>query len=43
MNDVHLESNDVLYVPDNKGMKALARGAEAALSVGSSIAVYRVP
>ena len=43
MNDVPLESNDVLYVPDNKGMKALARGAEAALSVGSSIAVYRVP
>jgi polysaccharide export outer membrane protein len=43
MNDVPLESNDILYVPDNKGMKVLARGAEAALSVGSGIATYRVP
>jgi len=41
MHDVPLESNDVLYVPDNKSLKVLARGAEAALSVGSGVAIYR--
>jgi protein involved in polysaccharide export with SLBB domain len=43
INDVPLQSNDMLYVPDSKGMKALTRGTEAALGIGSSIAVYRVP
>jgi polysaccharide export outer membrane protein len=42
IDDVPLQSNDILYVPDNKGMKALARGAEAALGIGSSVAIYRV-
>ena len=40
--DVPLQSNDILYVPDNKGMKALARGAEAAIGIGSGVAIYRV-
>jgi hypothetical protein len=39
--DVAMKSNDILYIPDSQGLKVLARGAEAALSVGSGIAVYR--
>jgi polysaccharide export outer membrane protein len=41
--DVPLKSNDVLYVPDSSGKKILARGAEAALGVGTGIAIYRSP
>jgi polysaccharide export outer membrane protein len=40
--DVPMKSNDILYIPDSAGKKALARGAEAALGAGSAIAVYRV-
>jgi polysaccharide export outer membrane protein len=40
--DVALQSNDILYVPDSKGRKALARGTEAALGIGTGIAIYRV-
>jgi polysaccharide export outer membrane protein len=39
--DVPMNSNDVLYIPDSKGLKVLARGAEAAISIGSSVAIYR--
>src|SRR5580692_2361015 len=39
--DVAMNSNDVLYIPDSKGLKVLARGAEAAISIGSSVAIYR--
>ncbi len=41
IDDVPMKSNDVLYIPDSKGMKVLARGAEAALGVGTGLAVYR--
>jgi polysaccharide biosynthesis/export protein len=40
--DVPLKNDDILYVPDSRGKKALARGTEAALGIGSSVAVYRV-
>jgi polysaccharide export outer membrane protein len=40
--DVPLLSNDILYVPDSKGKKALARGTEAAIGIGTSVAVYHV-
>lgn len=40
--DVSMKSNDVLYIPDSAGRKALARGAEVAIGVGTSIAIYRV-
>jgi polysaccharide biosynthesis/export protein len=40
--DVPLQSNDVLYVPDSRGKKALARGTEAALGIGTSVAIFRV-
>src|SRR5580692_12687607 len=39
--DVTMNSNDVLYIPDSKGLKVLARGAEAAITIGSSVAIYR--
>lgn len=39
--DVPLQSNDILYVPDSRGKKALARGTEAAIGIGTSLAVYR--
>jgi polysaccharide biosynthesis/export protein len=41
--DVALKSNDILYVPDSRGLKILARGSEAAIGIGSGIAVYRAP
>jgi len=42
-NDVQLESNDILYVPDSRGRKVLARTAEAAVGIGTGIAIYRAP
>lgn len=41
--DVPMKSDDILYVPDSGGKKALARGAETALGVGTGLAIYRVP
>ena len=40
--DVPMKSDDILYVPDSTGKKALARGAEAALGLGTAVTVYRV-
>jgi len=40
--DVPMKSDDILYVPDSTGKKALARGTEAALGLGTAITVYRV-
>jgi polysaccharide biosynthesis/export protein len=39
--DVLLGANDILYIPDSKGKKALARGVEAVLGIGTSVALYR--
>jgi polysaccharide biosynthesis/export protein len=39
--DVAMKSNDILYIPDSTTLKVLARGAEAAISVGTAVAVYR--
>jgi polysaccharide biosynthesis/export protein len=39
--DVKMNSNDILYIPDNLGLKILTRGAEAALAVGTGLAIYR--
>lgn len=41
--DVALKSNDILYIPDSRGLKILAKGTEAAISIGSGIAIYRAP
>jgi polysaccharide biosynthesis/export protein len=39
--DMAMKSNDILYVPDSVGKKVLVRGAEAAITVGSGIAIFR--
>jgi len=39
--DVTMKSNDILYIPDSTGLKVLARGAEVAVGVGTSVAIYR--
>jgi len=39
--DMALNSNDILYVPDSTGKKVLARGTEAALGIGTNVAVFR--
>ena len=41
--DVPMKSNDILYVPDSTGKKVLAHGSQAALGIGTGIAIYRVP
>ncbi len=41
--DVPMKSNDILYIPDSRGLKILARGTEAAIGIGSGIAIYRAP
>jgi polysaccharide biosynthesis/export protein len=40
--DVPMKSNDILLIPDNTGMKVLAKTAQTVLGVGTAIAVYRV-
>jgi polysaccharide export outer membrane protein len=40
--DIAMKSNDILYIPDSAGRKALARGAEAAIGVGTSAAIFRI-
>jgi polysaccharide export outer membrane protein len=40
--DVRLEASDVLYVPDSTAKKALYRAAEAAIGIGTGVALYRV-
>jgi polysaccharide biosynthesis/export protein len=39
--DVAMKSNDILYIPDSLGRKVLAKGAEAAVGVGTSVVIYR--
>jgi hypothetical protein len=39
--DVAMQSNDILYIPDSFGLKVLAKGSEAALTAGAAVAVYR--
>jgi polysaccharide biosynthesis/export protein len=40
-NDVKMNSNDILYIPDSLGLKVLAKGSQAVLQVATGIAVYR--
>ena len=39
--DVVMKPNDILYIPNSAGKKALARGAEAAIGIGTGVAIYR--
>ncbi len=36
-----MKSNDILYVPDSLGMKIAVKAAEAAVSIGTGVLVYR--
>ncbi len=40
--DVPVFSNDILYIPDSAGKRALARAGESAIGIGTGIATYRV-
>jgi protein involved in polysaccharide export with SLBB domain len=40
--DVRLEASDILYVPDSTAKKALYKAAEAAIGIGTGVALYRV-
>lgn len=39
--DVSLAANDILFVPDSTGKRALLRGAETILQIGTGIAIMR--
>lgn len=39
--DPILQANDVLFIPDSSGKKAIFRGLESVLGIGSSLIVYR--
>jgi polysaccharide biosynthesis/export protein len=39
--DIAMQSNDILYIPDSFGLKVLAKGSEAALQAGVAVAIYR--
>jgi polysaccharide export outer membrane protein len=41
--DLQLKSNDILFVPNSGAKIALARTAEAAISVGTGLAIYARP
>lgn len=41
--DVQLKANDILFVPTSASKNAMIRGAEAALQIGTGLAIYRVP
>jgi len=40
--DVRLEASDILYVPDSTAKKVLYKAGEAAVGIGTGIALYRV-
>lgn len=40
--DVALEGNDILFVPDSTGKRALRRGAEAAIQVATGLALFHL-
>jgi polysaccharide export outer membrane protein len=39
--DLQMEPNDILFVPDSTGKKALARGAEAAIQITTGLILFR--
>lgn len=41
--DVKLEAGDFLYIPDSKSKNVAIRAAQAALSIGTGVAIWRVP
>jgi polysaccharide biosynthesis/export protein len=41
--DMPLKPDDILFVPDSAGKRALTRGAQSAIGIGTGLAIYRVP
>ncbi len=41
--DVQLQAGDMLYIPDSASKNVAIKAAEAALSIGTGIAIWRVP
>lgn len=39
--DAPLRAEDILFIPENAPKKAIVRGAEAALQIGTGLAIYR--
>ena len=40
--DVQLEPEDIVFVPDNKAKRALSRAADAAVTLVTGIAIWRI-
>lgn len=40
--DVVVRTNDILYIPDSRGKKALAQGTTSAIGIASGVALYRI-
>jgi polysaccharide export outer membrane protein len=40
--DVRLEASDILYVPDSTAKRALYKAGEAAIGIGTGVALYRI-
>jgi len=40
--DVVMQPNDILFVPDSTGKRALRRGAEAAIQIATGLALFRM-
>jgi len=40
--DVVMEPNDILFVPDSTGKRALRRGADAAIQIATGLALFRM-
>lgn len=41
--DIRLYAGDILYVPDSATKRVLGRAGEAAIGVGTGLAIYRIP
>ena len=41
--DVPLQAGDMLYIPDSRSKNVAIRAAEAALSIGTGVAMWRIP
>lgn len=40
--DIMMQPNDILFIPDSNGKKALRRGAEAAIQIATGLALFRM-
>jgi polysaccharide biosynthesis/export protein len=43
VDDMPMQAGDMLFVPDSAGKKALYKGSQAALAIGTSLLIYHFP